>query len=544
MRQVICGIGFASFVFTSSVFASSGSYRLVVQITVDGLPTESLEQAMPHLDSGGFRRFLEEGVCYMNAEYPNFVTFTAVGHASLFTGTTPSFHGIIGNEWLDRFTGAEIYCVEDARHAILDYPTKPHEGTSPANLESTTIGDELIRATNGKSKVFSISGKDRGAILPAGKLGKAIWYGKNAGAFVTSDYYYSETPGWLKEWRKRHPVEDYRSSVWNLSRNANAYSRMSQDNRPTEKGPCRVFPHDLGVTDPSKIADTIRWTPFVDELSVDLAKEVIQEEGLGRDHTPDMLCLSLSGMDFISHIYGPDSLEAEDHLFRLDVMIKDFLRFLDKEVGLRKTLVIVSADHGFGRSPEEAMNNGLHGQRIRVKDMELLLAKAEERLAESMGIPQGSVVGYQSPFLYLDSTKIEASGKRCEEVREALAALAADWPGVAWTATRDDLLAGTLPDSKLHKKALSALSPRRGGDVLLAVEPWTLIETDETAYPATHGSPYAYDSRVPMLFMGGRKAKKVYSEVTPLDIAPTIAATLGITPPPAYTGKALSEVLR
>lgn len=165
----------APLIFAVVYFASGARAempKLIVQITVDGLPTETLLQHAARFSPGGFGKFFTAGTVFTGAEYPYLTTYTAVGHASLFTGAPPSLHGIIGNEWLNNETGEEVYCVEDPAHALLDFPTKPHEGTSPANLESSTIGDELVRASGGKSRVFSVSGKDRGAILPGGKMAK------------------------------------------------------------------------------------------------------------------------------------------------------------------------------------------------------------------------------------------------------------------------------------------------------------------------------------------------------------------------------------
>lgn len=232
--------------------------RLVVQIVVDGLPTETALLHADRLRPGGMGRFFREGAVYTGAELPYLTTFTAVGHASLFTGTVPAFHGIIGNEWINSETGAEVYCVEDPSHSLLDFPSKPREGMSPANLESPTVGDELVRATGGAARVYSVSGKDRGAILPGGRMGKAFWYAKQAGTFATSTYYYPETPAWLREWRGAHHAGNHQDAVWGLLRPAEDYLRRDADDRPTEKGLGPVFPHDLGGLEGDALAEAVR----------------------------------------------------------------------------------------------------------------------------------------------------------------------------------------------------------------------------------------------------------------------------------------------
>jgi len=539
-----------------SVGAAAAPPRLVVQITIDGLPTENLLQHADRLRPDGLGRFFSEGILYTGAEYPYLTTFTAVGHASLFTGALPSMHGLIGNEWLDNETGASVYCVEDPAHRVLDFPTKEHEGTSPANLESSTIGDELVRASAGKSRVFSVSAKDRGAILPGGKMGKAFWYSKGANTFVTSDYYYPATPEWLKDWRERQPIAQYRHTVWELLRNREDYTRYNQDDRSWEKGLGPTFPHDLGSVEEAKLADAIRWTPYIDELTMSLALEIMVQEKLGQGEAADMLCVSLSAMDYVSHLYGPDGLEAEDTLYRADGYIAELLARIDEFIGLDHTLVVLSADHGFGRAPEECASEGLQATRVTKEDLAERVSGVRTALAERFGLDPKVVQGYMTPFLYLDRALIAQSGVALDDVQRAAADLMAQWPAVAWTATRNDLLDARLPQTKFHQlvgrlrrtkfhdRATVSLSTTRGGDVLVVLKPWCLIETPETAYPASHGSPYAYDTHVPILFLGqGVEPRRVDRHVSPLDIAATLAACLDITPPPFCTGEPLPEVL-
>jgi predicted AlkP superfamily pyrophosphatase or phosphodiesterase len=518
--------------------------RLIVQITVDGLPTETVMRHSAMLHPKGLGRFLSEGTVYLDAEYPYLTTYTAVGHASLFTGALPCTHGIIGNEWLNSETGNLVYCVEDRACTLLDFPTKEHEGTSPANMNSTTVGDELIRASQGKSRVFSVSGKDRGAILPAGKHGKAFWYSKTGGCFLTSSHYYAETPEWLKDWRSGHSIAQYQKTVWQPLRKPEDYFRVGADDRPSEKGMGPAFPHDMGTIGEGKLADAFRWTPFIDEMTMALAHEILVREKLGQDGSTDMLCVSLSALDFVSHQYGPDSLEAEDTLYRVDALLSDFLELLGATLGLDNVLVVLSADHGFGLSPEQAQVEGLPSHRVTSTALETLLEEMRAELKSRHGLDPKAVRGFQSPFLYLDRAVIAQCGAQLDAVQRTAAEIAARWPGVDWAVTRGDLMAGLVPRSKLHDRAFASLNPTRGGDVLVVLKPWSLIETVESAYPSTHGSPYAYDTRVPVFFLGkGIKARQATRPVSPLDIAATLSIVLNITPPPACVGFPMREVL-
>jgi predicted AlkP superfamily pyrophosphatase or phosphodiesterase len=517
----------------------------VVQVTIDGLPTETLMQHKELVRPDGLGKFLDEGTVFTGAEYTYLTTFTAVGHATLFTGTQPFMHGIIGNEWLDEETGEQVYCVEDPTRQILDFPTKAHEGTSPRNLESSTIGDELVRASGGKSRVFSVSGKDRGAILPAGKKGKAFWYSKNAATFVTSDYYYTETPDWLSPWRKDTPVDAYIVKVWDLLRKPGDYLRYSQDDRASEKGLGPVFPHILGLTAPEKIADTLRWTPYLDELTLSLSLLLMEKEEVGKKGATDMVCISLSSMDFVSHQYGPDSLEAEDTLYRVDALIETLLAYLDSHIGLEHVLLVLSADHGFARSPEQIIEEGLPASRIVVPEMEKRLDEIRGELNRRYGLAPEAIRGYLSSCIYFDRQIIAKSGQDLEVIQQAVAELAAAWPETAWAASRKALMRESRTGSWFHDRAAVSLHSSRSGDVVVVLKPWVLPETPETAYPATHGSPYAYDTRVPILFLGnGIPAQQVQRVVSPLDIAATLAACLNITPPPACMGQPLAEIVQ
>jgi len=519
--------------------AGAAPVRLITVIVVDGLPTELLFQHADRLSPDGLGRLLRKGTVYTGAEIPWLTTFTAVGHAGLFTGALPDQHGIIGNEWLNGTTGEEVYCVEDPAHKVLDFPGKAHEGISPANLWSTTVGDELIRATGGQAKVFGVSTKDRGAILPAGKRGKAFWYQKNAGTMVTSTYYYDQSPAWLTGWRERFSVSRYRQTVWQLCRKPEAYDRMASDDRPVEISPLgSTFPHDLSQLEDTQFNAELPWTPFIDEMTLDLALTILDAEGLGKDDVPDMLCISFSAMDYIHHRYGPDSLESEDTLYRVDGLVARLLKVLDEQVGLEHVLMALTADHGFGRAPEQVKTEGLPAERITKAQLEKDLEDLAGRLSTASGAKV--TARFLSPFIYLrrdDGLPVDPS------MREQAARIAETWSWSQWAVSVDDLRSGNIPRTPFHERALTAFAMGRGGDVLVIARPWYIVETAETAWSATHGSPYAYDTRVPVVFFGGDVPSAWISHpVSPLDIPATLASCLRMTPPPACAGRPLQEV--
>ncbi|HOV60822.1 MAG TPA: alkaline phosphatase family protein [Candidatus Hydrogenedentes bacterium] len=325
-----------------------------------------------------------------------------------------------------------------------------------------------------------------------------------------------------------------------LARDPEDYDRLNLDDREVEKGPLgAIFPHDLGVLSDTQLPAELPWTPFIDKWTLELALTILKEEQLGQDDVPDMLCVSFSAMDYVHHRYGPDSLESEDTLYRVDALIARLLNELDGLVGLEHTLIAVSSDHGFGRAPEQVRAEGLPAERITKDQLGAQLAELSDQLSRTAG--SGIVARFMSPFIYLrheDGQPVNIS------LREEAARIAETWPWTVWVATIDQLRAGNVPRDALFDRATTSFRIGRGGDILVIARPWYIVETAETAWSATHGSPYAYDTRVPMVFAGpGIAAGWVSRPVSPLDIAATLAACLNITPPPACSGTPLPEIV-
>lgn len=512
--------------------------RLVVAITVDQLRSDGPDQLQPQPSVGGLGYLMAEGTHYTNAHFQHANTLTAPGHATLFTGAHAGAHGIAGNEWMDRDTGARIYCVEDDHHHILGREPVAHQGTSPRNLTASTIGDELVAATGGRSRVFSVSRKDRGAILPGGHLGKAFWYDTPTGDMVTSTYYYGESPDWVDAFNQVG-ARSYRDSVWTLRRDGSRY--VGADDRRGEHGATATFPHELAGLDDGAFYKELRYTPFGDDLIVDFAIAALEAEGLGRGTDTDMLCVSLSATDAIGHRYGPRSWEAQDNLLRLDASIGRLLRHVEATVGLHNTLVVLSSDHGADDNPEHRADAGQPAGRL---DMSAFIAAADARLRDELDCDRPLVDAFHSPALFLDHAGVRECGLDPAQVEVLLAREAERLEEVAFALTRTQLLTGAYLHTPLHDRVRRAFHPHRSGDVLVVQQPFWYMHADIGEHAAMHGSPYNYDSHVPILLAGpGIAARRVARPVAPSDIAVTLALYLGVGIPSASAGTPLSEII-
>jgi len=532
----------------AALLAAAGSLRaerpkLIVFIAVDQLRGDMPLRFRDRF-SGGLKRLLDQGVVYTQAHYQHATTFTAVGHATLATGGSAAQHGMAANDWYDAATKREVYCVEDDRHKLLGLPGAPHDGTSPRNLTSSTFGDELVVATNGQSRVFAVSGKDRGAILCGGHLGKAFWYASSSGEFVTSTYYYDEYPTWVAEWNRAKPALLYREAQWDLLYDRDTYLLADRDDRPFErsfKNLGRTFPHPLQHDKPSDFYSALRFTPMSDELALDFARRLVVEEQLGGGKATDVLAISLAATDYIGHAFGPNSLEAEDNLMRIDHQLGELLAFLDQQIGADRMLVVLTSDHGVNAAPEHTLALGMNSGRLQPSEF---LATVNAALQRRFGVDQPLVIGFFNPGLYLDLDLLKEKGLEVVAVERAVAEEMLSVAGISKAFTRTDMLAGNIPPDPIAAKVYRAFHPTRSGNVLLVQDvSWYMYASPEV-FSGMHGSPYAYDTYVPIIFAGaGIKPQMVERPVGPEDVAATIAGYLGIDPPSGSVGTALFEVL-
>jgi len=535
--------------------------RLILQITVDALRGD-LPGRYAHLfGEGGFRYLMEQGVHYTNAHYQHANTETIVGHVSLATGTVPAAHGMVGNVWFDREAGRLAYNIEDPGHRLLTVgadvdrdteidPTQKAakvDGRSPATILSSTFSDELAVHYGGRSKIFGVSVKDRGAVSLAGHAGKAFWFSKASGEFVTSSYYYDQYPEWVKVWNAGKPAQNYAGKSWKLMHDASKYLFGDSDDRDYETdfpGFGRIFPHAYGAADDKYFTTRLTLSPAGDELTLDFAKALLDNEGLGRDEVPDFLAVSFSSTDYVGHLFGASSLESEDNLARLDRTLADLFSYIDDKVGLKHTLIVLSADHGQPEVPGRLHELGIEGSRYFDTDA-LDKTPAVAALKKQFGIAEELIEAYYHPYVYLNRELIREKGLDQAEVEKAVADELLKFDGVAAAVSSTALRTASLPDTLLMRAILRNFHPKRSGDIYVVFEPNVFInDFDGLTVASTHGSPWRYDTFVPVIFAGaGLKARTVSRAVTPYDVAPTLADFLGVKPPSASIGNPLVEVL-
>lgn len=522
--------------------------KLVLFMVVDGFPQEQLVKYYDQLGEGGLKRLLDQGAWYGNNHYSHATTYTGVGHATLLTCAHPYKHGVIGNDWIDKKTGQRLYSTEDKRHKYLDEETPEHSGTSPYNIKVTTVGDELIYA-NGKSKVIAISGKDRSAIGLAGRNGIAYMHSTLTGRFITSDYYMEAYPAWWQAFYADKPQDKYFGRQWTLLREEAAYERSAPDGRPwstDRKGLGTKFPHPVGgsAEKPDKTYyDVMMWTPYGDQLTLDFVKAAIEGEKLGANPAgvPDILAISWTSHDYVNHLFGPESRQSHDHLLRLDRVFAELFDYVDQKIGLDDVLITLSADHGFMNIPEYAATRRLDAGRI---DPEAMIAAVNEALSKRFG--EGRyVTAWWNPTLYVDYALIEARQLDRVAVENAAQAFLRDYPGVEAVYTRTQLEEGRVPDTKMSKQVILAWHQQISGDIVVMNKPnWYLFAKPKT-YASTHGSPWSYDTNVPLVMHGAKwvKAGK-YGDSEVVDLRRTIAYILDVRPPNGCEGRVLAEALR
>ncbi len=534
--------------------------RLVLQITVDQLRGDMPERWLQEMGDGGFRRLLRDGAVFADAHHRHANTETIVGHTTLATGADPSVHGMVGNVWFDRALDRYVYNIEDADFPLLSagagvdsateidptQKTAKADGRSPATILVSTFSDELTLRTNGRAKVFGVSVKDRSAVAMAGHTGKAFWFSKANGEFVTSRYYYDTYPEWVAAWNAEGLAATYGDAAWSLAGDAASYQFGAHDDQPWETDLAkfgRTFPHAYGPADGKYFTTFLTVSPAGDELVAAFAKRLIDAESLGDDDVPDYLSVSFSSTDYVGHLFGPSSLESEDNLRRLDRTIAWLLAYVDEHVGRDHTIIVLCADHGAAEVPAYLRQRGIPAQYLDLDavDREPRFAALRERF----GLGKEIVASYQHPYLNLDHDTIAEKGLDLADVARAVAEQAELIPGIARAVSSADLAAGRVPDTALNRQILRNFHPSRSGDVYIVLEPhWMINDFDGLTVASAHGSPWAYDTFVPLVFAGpGIAAQRTHRRVETVDVATTLAALLGTKPPSGATGRVLPEVL-
>ncbi|MEW6736384.1 MAG: alkaline phosphatase family protein [Acidobacteriota bacterium] len=523
--------------------------KLVVYIVIDQFRAEFLNRFSNWFGPGGFRALIKDGAYFTNANYRHGATYTGPGHAVIASGAYGAQHGIVANKWFNRATGKSEAMIYDGAHPFIGVSEVSSEDeTSPANFIGTTIGDQLLLSNGFQSKVIAIAVKDRAAINLGGRLGKAYWFNESKGEFLTSTYYMKELPKWLQDFNARRLADNYFGKSWERLPDEGLYKSCHIDDYQFEmdpKGNGRAFPHKVTGKLEKPGADyyeAFEHTPWANDLTFELARMAIEAEALGTDNIPDLLAISLTANDLVGHAYGPYSQEVADITVRTDRQLGDFLAYLEKRVGASDLLVVLTADHGAGAVPEYMAQLQLAGGRIKKK-------KIKETIEVALNARYGNanwVVAMEDPSIYLNYQAIDERKLSHTEVERAAGDALLTIPGVAGYLTRTQFLAGSLPNTAIAAAYQRSFHPDRSGDVILILKPFYIwgkyAEKDEGA---THGSPYSYDTHVPLIIRNSAISPGIYPADTDIaDLAPTIATILKINPPAACQGRPLVDALR
>jgi len=522
--------------------------RLVVVVSADQFAQDYLIRFADNFaEDGAFRRIEREGARFPHCHHRHAFTVTAPGHATQLTGCYPSQHGIIGNNWFNRFTGKDVYCCDDASVHIVGLPTgKP---VSPRNLLVDTVGDVLKLGSGNRSKVFGVAFKDRVAMLMAGhNADAAFWLDDNL--WVTSSYYRSDIPGYLRVFNEQRALERYHGQTWDLLLPREKYHNTGPDKNNWEnppKGFTSEFPHRLpgpGVLKPIEFGDLVLFSPFGNDVTLEAAREIVVGEALGQDEFPDLLCINLSTNDYVGHAFGPHSLEVEDLTYRTDRQLGDFLRFLDERVGRGRWVFAMTADHGVAPIVEYARQFRLPAKRNALGSLSELKAKLESRLRTQLGAAPDDkpivqkVEDYQIYLQHDHRLFVEGPSDRFVLAQRIVRDWLLDQPAVAAAYTRDELIRGG--EGKLFQQIQRTFHVHRSGDVLLAQAPYCVPGSRGT----THGSPWHYDTHVPLLLVGcGIKQGEFDRPVSPACLASTLSELLKIDYPAGNVEEPLAEAL-
>jgi predicted AlkP superfamily pyrophosphatase or phosphodiesterase len=503
--------------------AAGPDIRLVLLIAVDQFRYDYLTRFRADY-TDGIKRLLTDGAVFTNANLEHYPTVTAVGHATMLSGATPSVSGIIGNDWFERESGATVTSVSDPDVKPVGAVTG--SPASPRRLLVSTVGDELKmaslapRGTTDAPKVFGVSLKDRAAILPVGRgADAAYWWDTKTGSFVTSTYYLAEAPAWVRTFNDRKAADAHAGASWTVL------------SAPTTS--LRQFPAERGAA----LYDAVYGSPYGNELILDFAGELLGRERLGQRNATDLLSVSFSSNDSVGHTYGPDSPQVRDIAIRTDRAIGRLLAQVDKTVGLQRTLVALTADHGVAPLPESLRERALPGGRLTTKE---LFDPIREGLSKTFGEGKWlAATAGSSP--YLNYELVEERQLDPSEVRHIAAAAAVKVPHVARVYTRDQLLRGEVPNDRIGTRVLRGFNAQRSGDLEIILEPYWIRQAQGT----THGTPYSYDAHIPLILMGRRIKPGEYSgDVALNDLAPTLATLAGVEIPSGSVGRVLSEALR
>lgn len=511
--------------------------KIVVGMMVDQMRWDYLYKYQDRYVQGGLKRLIREGFSCENTHIDYSPTVTACGHTSVYTGSVPAVHGVVGNGWYDRALGKDVECVQDENYSLVGSPGATAQ--SPHNNLSTTVTDQLRIATNFQSKTVGVAIKDRGAIFPAGHTATgAFWFNGKDGNFVTSTYYMKELPDWAQKFNDKKVVDSYYNNDWETLFPLETYTLSTADDKDyenTANGEEKpVFPHRLKQFK-GKNYGAIRTTPFGNSLTLDFAKAAIEGYNLGGGKVTDFLAISLSSPDAIGHTYGPNSIEVEDNYLRLDRDLAAFFSYLDKRYGKNNYLFFITADHGVSESPGFYLENKMPSGALADKEYAEPLTTA---LKDKYGVEK-PILAFSNYQIYMNWNALEAKGATRAEVGKIVKSILLKSKGIADVVDLETLGSAALVNP-LKDMLIKGYNAKRSGDFMIIIQPtWK----GGSIKGATHGAWYRYDTHIPLVWMGWRVKPGYTNRLTGMtDIAPTVAALLRIQMPSGAIGLPIFEV--
>ncbi|MCL7763312.1 alkaline phosphatase family protein [Polaribacter sp. Z014] len=530
------------FLGNNKILAQHLQPKLVVGVVIDQMRYDYLTRFSDRFGKDGFNRILKNGFSLENAHYNYIPTYTAVGHTSIYTGTTPSEHGIISNNWYDKYLKKSIYCVDDSSYETVGNNGK-YGQKSPKRLFTSTITDQLHLAQNMHGKTIGVSIKDRSAILPAGhSANAAYWYdGGNFNTWVTSTFYMNKLPKWVKDFNANNKADTYLNTPWKTLYDIKTYTNSRADDNIFEgklKGQkTPTFPKDLkALRSKNGNFDLIKTVPAGNTFTADFAKAAIIGENLGKSQYTDFLAVSFSPTDYVGHKYGVSAIETEDTYLRLDKDLADLLLFLDQQVGKDNYTLFLTADHAAVHTPAYLQSLKIPAHYLNIKKFKEFILETTKKYFNSVDLIE-NVSNYQ---IFLNKEKIESLGLEVNTVAQKLADEVLNFDGIYKAVT-----ARTLQTTHFSSGILNSLqngyNQKLSGDVLMIPYPATLTGGKTGT---SHGSGYSYDTHVPIIFYGnGIKQGASSKRYNITDIAPTIANLLKIEAPNGTSGVVIDEVL-
>jgi predicted AlkP superfamily pyrophosphatase or phosphodiesterase len=528
--------------------AASAKPKLVVVIVLDQFRADNLTRYAAFFGEGGFRWLMSNGAHLTNAHYFYGTTYTGPGHALILSGSYGHTNGIIGNRWFNRQTNRTESMFYDPDAKLIGVEAVPRsDDTSPRNFIGNNLSDQLLMSNGFKSKAIGISLKDRAAIMLAGKLGKAYWYHEGAGGFISSTYYVKDLPPWVKDFNARKIPDGYFGKKWEKNLPEAAYSISHADDFPNEAdfyGLGKTFPHTL--TDKSskptvEFYEAFTCTPFATDYELEFARKAIEQENLGADEHTDLLGISITATDIVGHTYGPLSHEMQDLVVRTDKQLADFFAYLNGKFKPGELLIALTADHGACPIPEYMASLGIEAGRIKKKQLsDAIEAALNAKYGEAKW-----VFALEDPGVFLNHAVIAEKKLNSAEVQRVAGEATLKVKGVAAYFTREQFLNGQLPPNRWAAHFEKSFHPERSGDVLIATKPFYFWGTyGERDAGSTHGSPYEYDTHVPLILVGsGVRVGRFNFRADVADLAPTLANLLNVGAPAGNEGRVLHEVL-